>query len=224
MRTLSLAALLAAMLHVGAGTSVAQPGFHPYGGPNPGGTTLGIYAVETLHGLRVMGTIDGFSAHGRLLPNDILIRATAENLPIFSITTHDRMEYAKAMIGANRLAAIEFFRPGVGNMYAWMTFELDCDSPHATLLGVTPGSGSTFKAEFVLETERPGAQGLFAAPAAATAPAAEAPAAVEAPAAAAPEAVAPEQPVAPEGAEAPAQPQLPEDSASSENSLDALFN
>lgn len=236
MKTLSLAATLAALLHVGAGTSAAQVGFHdPFAGPGARGNMLGIYAVETLHGLRVVGTIDGYSAHGRLLPNDILLRATADNLPIFSINTHERMEYAKMMIGANRVAAIEFFRPGVGNMYAWMTFELNCNTPHATLLGVTP-SAASFTAEFVLESEKPGAQALFAAPAATTteAPAAAgaapaaggaAPATTDAPAAAAPGAGAPAQAAPPADSAAPATPAQPEQPGDSttEESLDALF-
>lgn len=228
MKTLSMAALLTALLHVAAGTSVAQPFHDPFVDHAPGGTMLGIYAVETLHGLRIMDTVDGCSADGRLLPNDILLRATADNLPIFSINTHDRMEYAKAMIGANRIAAIEFFRPGVGNMYAWMTFELKCSTPHATLLGISASAGTTFEAEFIMESEKPGAQALFAAPAAsaAAAPAAApAPAAAEAPAAA-PPAAAGEQPALEENVAPaqPAQPALPDDSASSENSLDSLFN
>jgi hypothetical protein len=231
MKTLSMAALFAALLHVGAGTSAAQPFHDPFVGHNPGGTMLGIYAVESPHGLRVVGTVDGFSAHGRLLPNDILMRATADNLPIFSINTHERMEYAKMMIGANRIAGIEFFRPGVGNMYAWMTFELNCTTPHATLLGITPGAGTTFEAEFVLESERPGAQELFAPAAAAavaapaTAPAAAAVVEGEAPADA-PAAVAPAEP-APDAGAVPAQPLQPAQPgapAASEDALDSLFN
>lgn len=225
MKTLSLAALLAALLHVGAGTSVAQPGLFsdPYASPQAGGTMLGIYAVETLHGLRVMGTVEGYSAHGRLLPNDILMRATADNLPVFSISTHDRMEYAKAMIGANRVAAIEFFRPGVGNMYAWMTFELQTNDLHSTLLGIA-SAGTTFKAEFILESEKPGAQELFAAPAAAAVTTTTTTEAVVAPQQAAPAeapAVAP-----PADSTAPAEPALPQqpgDAAVEGDGLDALF-
>lgn len=231
MKTLSMAALLAALLHVGAGTSAAQPFHDPFAGHNAGGTMLGIYAVESLHGLRVVGTVDGYSAHGRLLPNDILLRATADNLPIFSINTHERMEYAKAMIGANRIAAIEFFRPGEGNMYAWMTFELKCSTPHATLLGITENAGTTFEAEFILESEKPGAQALFAAPATTEA---AAPAATPAPAAAAEGAAPAEAPAddvpAQPGPDAnaapaqPAQPTQPEAPAASEDALDSLFN
>lgn len=232
MKTLSMAALLTALLHVGAGTSAAQPFHDPFAGQHSGGTMLGIYAVESLHGLRVMGTVDGCSAHGRLLPNDILLRATADNLPIFSINTHERMEYAKMMIGANRIAAIEFFRPGVGNMYAWMTFELKCSTPHATLLGITPASGTTFEAEFIMESEKPGAQELFeaaattteaAAPATAAAPAAaaEGAAPAEAPADAAPGQPGPDASAAPAQPAQPAQPDAP---AASDDALDSLFN
>jgi len=218
MKTLSMAALLTALLHMGAATSAAQTFHDPFLPQGNGGTMLGIYAVETLHGLRVVGTVDGCSAHGRLLPNDVLLRATADNLPIFSINTHERMEYAKAMIGANRIAAIEFFRPGVGNMYAWMTFELRCSTPHATLLGITPSAGATFEAEFIMESEKPGAAELFAAPAATettttvTTPQATTPA--QTPEAAAPAESAPAQ---------PAQPALPGESAESEDALDSLF-
>ena len=237
MKTLSLAAMLTALLHFGASSSFAQFGFpHPAQAGN-GGTMLGIYAAETLHGLRVMGTVEGTSAHGRLLPNDILLRATADNLPVFSINTHDRMEYAKMMIGANRLAAIEFFRPGVGNMYAWMTFELRCNDLHSAVMGITSATHSTFTAEFILESERPGAQALFAAPAAAAAETTVAPAAAgAAPAAAAapaqaPNAAAPAQQVAPQQVAPqqpaqpvqPAQPQAPADTGTTEAAIDALL-
>lgn len=242
MKTLSLAAALAALLHVAAGTSLAQIGFphSAYGNPTGhGGTMLGIYAAESIHGLRVMGTVDGCSAHGRLLPNDVLLRATADNLPVFSINTHDRMEYAKMMIGANRCAAIEFFRPGVGHMYAWMTFELKCNDTHSMVMGITSASHSTFTAQFVLEAEKPGAQALFGTPAAAAAPLA-APqatpgagsAAAPAPNAAPPVDAAPGQPLQPQQPalpqqpaqpQQPALPQQPTDSASTEAAIDALL-
>lgn len=221
MKTLSMAALLTALLHLGAGMSAAQPFHDPFLPQGNGGTMLGIYAVETVNGLQVVGTVDGCSAHGRLLPNDLLLRATADNLPIFSINTHARMEYAKAMIGANRIAAIEFFRPGVGNMYAWMTFELKCSTPQATLLGITPSAGTTFEAEFIMESEKPGAAQLFAAPA--TTATTETTTTVTTPQATTP-AQTPEATAPAESAPAqPAQPVQPGESTESEDALDSLF-
>ncbi|MGE4000417.1 MAG: hypothetical protein AB7I48_09380, partial [Planctomycetaceae bacterium] len=87
------------------------------------GMLLGVYANTTSQGLAIVGTIPGYSAEGRLFAGDILTQATAANMPVFSIRSHSEMEYAKSQIGPFREAAVEFFRPGVGLMYAWVTFQ-----------------------------------------------------------------------------------------------------
>lgn len=87
------------------------------------GMLLGVYANTTPEGLKIVGTIPGYSAEGRLFAGDILTQATASGMPVFSIRSHSEMEYAKSQIGPFREAAVEFFRPGVGLMYAWVTFK-----------------------------------------------------------------------------------------------------
>ncbi len=87
------------------------------------GMLLGVYAQTTQGGLTITDTIPGYSAAGRLFAGDILLQATAAGMPTFSIRSHQDMENAKSQIGPFREAAIEFFRPGVGNQYAWVTFK-----------------------------------------------------------------------------------------------------
>lgn len=87
------------------------------------GMLLGVYANTTPQGLEIQQTIPGYSAEGRLLPGDVLLQATAEGMPTFSIRSHDEIEHAKSQIGPYREAAIEFFRPSTGLMYAWVTFK-----------------------------------------------------------------------------------------------------
>ena len=229
MKRLTAAALMTVMLHVGAGISVAQ-----IGGPFPGfpaphhtqsGMLLGIYAFQTPQGLTVTGTVPGYSAHGRLLTGDILLRATTCDLPTYNISTHHGMEYAKTMIGVNREAAIEFFRPGVGNMYAWVTFLPVNAQPHLQLQGTAAIAQPTqFQAVFQMESEKPGAQALFAAPAVTTAPAAAAAPATGTVPAAAP-AETPAQPVTPAETETetPADPPAPATPSSGDDELDSLF-
>ena len=96
------------------------------------GMLLGVYAQTTQQGLTITDTIPGYSAEGRLFAGDILLQATAEGMPTFSIRSHADMEQAKSQIGPFREAAIEFFRPGVGNQYAWVTFKpIGGGDPHA---------------------------------------------------------------------------------------------
>ncbi len=87
------------------------------------GMLLGVYARTTHEGLKITGTIPGYSAEGRLFAGDILLQATAAGMPTFTLRSHHDMEQAKSQIGPFREAAIEFFRPGVGNQYAWVTFK-----------------------------------------------------------------------------------------------------
>ena len=43
------------------------------------GMLLGVYALENWRGLRITDTIPGYSAHGRLFPNDVLIQVADGN-------------------------------------------------------------------------------------------------------------------------------------------------
>lgn len=145
----------AAILAASAVGSIANAG-------NPSGMLLGVYAFENWQGLRVTDTIPGYSAHGRLFANDVLLQATTDGVNIYCIKTMDEIEWAKDQIGPNTPAAIEFFRPGVGTMYAWVEFQpigggVMAYSQGGVAMMVQP----KMKAKFFLESEKPGAKLLF---------------------------------------------------------------
>lgn len=120
------------------------------------GMLLGIYAHACEHGLQVTSTIPGYSAEGRLLEGDVLKRATVDGQVIYDLRSLYEMENAKMAIGANREAAIEFYRPDVGLMYAWVQFTPLNGPAVASTNGV-----QQYKAQFKLESEKPGARQLF---------------------------------------------------------------
>jgi hypothetical protein len=129
---------------------------------NPSGMLLGVYAFENWQGLRVTGTIPGYSAHGRLFPNDVLLQATTDGVDVYCIKTMDEIECAKDQIGPNMPAAIEFFRPGVGLMYAWVEFQPIGGGVMAySQEGIAMMAQPKFKAKFFLESEKPGAKLMF---------------------------------------------------------------
>lgn len=116
-----------------------EPDHHSHGSIHTAsGMLLGVYARTSHEGLKITSTIPGYSAEGRLFAGDILLKATAEGMPTFVLRSHQDMENAKSQIGPFREAAIEFFRPGAGTMYAWVTFmpigggapHHDHDHPH----------------------------------------------------------------------------------------------
>jgi hypothetical protein len=123
--------------------SHSHHGAHTHHGPlyTPSGMLLGVYARTTHDGLKIVGTIPGYSAEGRLFPGDVLLRATATEMPVLSIRSHSLMEQAKSRIGPFREAAVEFFRPGAGLMYAWVTFEPIDGDAHPHLHGPQPAFG-----------------------------------------------------------------------------------
>jgi hypothetical protein len=114
------------------------------------GMLLGVYAITTSQGLQITSTIPGYSAEGRLFAGDVLLQTTAANMPMFSIRSHDLMEHAKSVIGPFREAAVEFYRPGVGLMYAWVTFQPITSQPHIhsqpqpAITGQLPGTVPPF--------------------------------------------------------------------------------
>ncbi|MCA8999745.1 MAG: hypothetical protein KDA80_22300 [Planctomycetaceae bacterium] len=128
------------------------------------GMLLGIYAAPGQGGMRVTGIIPGYSAEGRLFPGDVLLRATLDGAILHRLRTNYEMENAKMAIGANREAAIEFWRPGQGLMYAWVEFT-PIAAPAATFSfgGVAADTAAPpqSKAMFKLESEKPGARDLF---------------------------------------------------------------
>ena len=124
------------------------------------GLLLGIYAAPNLGGMQVKGTIPGYSAEGRLYQGDVLRRATVDGLTIYSLRSTYEMENAKSAIGANRLAAVEIERPGMGLIYAWVEFTPIVAPVYST----TPGYATApmqSKAMFQMESERPGARAMF---------------------------------------------------------------
>jgi hypothetical protein len=147
----------ATMLLVGAlvfglavGPVLAQP-FNP-----PSGTLLGVYVYQTWQGLRVISTIPGYSAHGRLFTNDVLMRLS-DGTSVYPIRSLWDLEMAKTNIGAYRWAALEYYRPGWGTMYAWVTFTPVGGVAAYREDGVQP----QMKAEFKTEQEKPGAREFF---------------------------------------------------------------
>ncbi|MCA8996645.1 MAG: hypothetical protein KDA80_06665 [Planctomycetaceae bacterium] len=138
----------------------------------PSGLLLGIYATPNMGGMEVTSTIPGYSAEGRLFTGDVLLRATVDGVNIRRLRTSFELENAKTEIGPNREAAIEFWRPGQGLLYAWVEFT-PIASPAAPFAfgGVATQNGnsnqqfnqtpSPAKATFKLESEKPGARQMF---------------------------------------------------------------
>lgn len=120
---------------------------------------LGVYAIQGNGGMRVTGTIPGYSAEGRLFPGDVLMRATMDGFRIYHLRSHVEMENAKSAIGPFRQAALELWRPGVGLMYAWVEF-----TPVGGIMPYSAPAAAPYQAQFRMESERPGARRLFQQP------------------------------------------------------------
>jgi hypothetical protein len=152
--------------------AVALAGAPALAQPQPAsGMLLGVYAFENWQGLRLTGTIPGYSAHGRLFANDVLLRVS-DGVNVYPIRTHYEIESAKDQIGPYTQAALEYYRPGVGQMYAWVTFQPVGGSvqSYAHASGDIVPSGDIaaaqiaprqMKAEFKTEAEKPGARAFF---------------------------------------------------------------
>lgn len=126
----------------------------------PSGMLLGVYVFENQYGLRVTGTIPGYSAEGRLFPGDVLMQATTDGQTMYSIRTRQEIEWAKDQIGPFTPAAIEVWRPNQGLLYFWVTFQPVEMSPAAAALARS-GVPRPMKAQFQTEREKPGAKALF---------------------------------------------------------------
>jgi hypothetical protein len=122
------------------------------------GMLLGVYAFENHMGLRVTGTIPGYSAEGRLYANDVLTRATVDGVHVYSIRTRNEIEWAKDQIGPYTPAAIEVWRPGVGTIYFWVEFQ---PVGGGAAYAQSNGASRQMKAQFKTEAEKPGARALF---------------------------------------------------------------
>jgi hypothetical protein len=124
------------------------------------GMLLGVYVFENQYGLRVTGTIPGYSAEGRLFPGDVLMQATTDGQTMYSIRTRQEIEWAKDQIGPYTPAAIEVWRPSQGMMYFWVTFQPVDVGPAAAAMARN-GAPRQMKAQFQTETEKPGAKAMF---------------------------------------------------------------
>ena len=131
------------------------------------GLLLGIYANPSQGGMRVSGTIPGYSAEGRLFPGDILMRATLDGWKMYNLRSHYEMESTKMAIGAGREAALEIWRPGHGMIYAWVEFTPIYGPAVAySSMGQPQPRASTrqsnkAKATFRMESEKGGARQMF---------------------------------------------------------------
>jgi hypothetical protein len=134
-----------------AGVASAQPA-------PPSGTLLGVYAFPTWHGLRVTGTIPGYSAHGRLCSGDVLKRVTADGIHIYPTRNLWQLEHAKQQIGPYQWASLEVWRPGVGVTYFWVEFQPVGGMAACQLKG---SAHKQMKARIMTEREKPGAAALF---------------------------------------------------------------
>ena len=143
------------------------------------GMLLGIYAFPNWQGLRVTGTIPGYSANGRLFRDDVLVRVAADDGRVFETQTRWQLEYAKDQIGPYRPAALEVNRPGIGMIYLWVEFQPiggaaqqyqhDQFSPSAAASSTRSFAADSapaaaprkMEAKIFTEQERPGARALF---------------------------------------------------------------
>jgi hypothetical protein len=159
-RALIFAGLAAVALTAAPALAQPQP---------PSGMLLGVYAFENWQGLRLTGTIPGYSAHGRLFANDVLLRVS-DGINVYPVGTHYEIESAKDQVGPYTQAALEYYRPGVGTMYAWVTFmpvggavQSYAAAPRelSTTGGPVEAAPRQMKAEFKTEAEKPGARAFF---------------------------------------------------------------
>lgn len=123
------------------------------------GMLLGIYAFPNYQGLRVTGTIHGYSADGRLFPGDVLKRVTADGFNVYPTRNIWQIEHAKDMIGPNQMASLEIFRPGVGITYLWVEFQPVGGAVAYSVNGQP--QPKQYKAKIFTEKEKPGAALLF---------------------------------------------------------------
>jgi hypothetical protein len=119
----------------------------------PSGMLLGVYAFENFRGMRVTGTIPGYSAQGRLFPGDTLLQVSDGN-SVFSARTRFEFEMAKDRIGPNRWAALEVWRPNAGLVYFWVQFTPVGGGPAMMSEGAA-AAPQQMKAEIRTEAERP---------------------------------------------------------------------
>ena len=148
-------AILATLFAALAATSVAQAA-------PPSGMLLGVYAFSNARGLRITGTIPGYSAHGVLFNGDTLTRVTADGFTVYPTRTHWQMENAKDQIGPFQPAALEVYRPGVGYIYFWVEFRpVGGVAAKAYTANGQQAAPQKMEARIMTEKQKPGARALF---------------------------------------------------------------
>jgi len=127
------------------------------------GMLLGIYTSPAQGGMRVSGLIPGYSAEGRLYPGDVLLRVAVSQNQVYRVRSLYEMENAKMMIGPNREAALEIWRPSQGLVYAWVEFTpLFGPAIAAPAYGAAPApTQKSYAARFKMENEKQGARAMF---------------------------------------------------------------
>ena len=126
------------------------------------GMLLGIYTSPAYGGMQVSSLIPGYSAEGRLYPGDVLLRVAVDQNQVYRVRSLYEMEDAKMMIGPNREAALEIWRPNQGVIYAWVEFTpLYGPSAAAPAYGAAAPTQRSYSAQFRMESEKSGARALF---------------------------------------------------------------
>lgn len=127
------------------------------------GMLLGIYTTPAQGGMRVSGLIPGYSAVGRLYPGDVLLRVAVDENQVYRVRSLYEMENAKMMIGPNREAALEIWRPSQGLVYAWVEFTpIYGPAIAAPAFGAAPAPAQkSYAARFKMEHEKQGARAMF---------------------------------------------------------------
>lgn len=143
------------------------------------GMLLGIYTTPAQGGMQVTSLIPGYSAQGRLFPGDVLLRVAVSEQEVYRVRSLQELESAKTVIGPNREAAVELWRPNVGLLYAWVEFTPIYGPAAASQPSYQPQPGSqpqpgygspapapaaavkSFGAQFKMESEKSGARAMF---------------------------------------------------------------
>jgi hypothetical protein len=88
---------------------------------------FGAYLSEGEAGLEVARVIPGSPASGAVQPGDIIRTITVLGRPARKLATMNQFEYARREVGEKRPAVLEVYRPGIGSLHVWASFESSGD-------------------------------------------------------------------------------------------------
>ena len=93
----------------------------------------------------------------------MLLRVAVDEGQVYRVRSLHEMENAKMMIGPNREAALEIWRPNQGVIYAWVEFTpIYGPAVSAPAYGSAPApTQRSYAAQFRMESEKSGARTLF---------------------------------------------------------------